>query len=89
MRDLLGSLLGSVSVQPPAGQEQLTILAQTHPLLVPLLPAALATLSLIRLATGQAMADTTTVEVSPPICPYLCHFFDGSRGKFGMHLPMR
>lgn len=70
VRDLLGSLLASVTVQPPAAQEQLTILSQTHPLLAPLLPAALATLRLISLAAGQATPDKDAIEVCPCLLPF-------------------
>lgn len=63
MRDLLGGLWGSVVVQPPPMQEQLTILSQMHPLLVPLLPSALATLTTIRQAAGQATMDMTSSGV--------------------------
>ncbi len=66
----MGSLLASVTIQTPTGQEQLAILSQTHPLLAPLLPPALATLSLIRLAAGQATADNSTEWSAAEVSPY-------------------
>jgi midasin len=52
-KELLGNLWAYVRVEPPAEHEQLAMLGGCYPLTAPLLPAAVATLSLIHLAGSQ------------------------------------
>jgi hypothetical protein len=45
--------VGHVIVQPPPAKEQLDILVGSYPGLAPVLPTALATLHIVRIAAGQ------------------------------------
>ncbi|GFR41369.1 hypothetical protein Agub_g2052, partial [Astrephomene gubernaculifera] len=53
VKELLGGLWRTVRVDAPTDSEQMTMLATAYPSLLPLLPAAVATLCLIQAAGGH------------------------------------
>lgn len=55
-----------MAVSPPPPPEQLAILSHRFPALRPLLPAALATLRLARLASGQGSAEPDAASTAQP-----------------------
>ena len=57
VQDLLGGLWATVRVNSPPPQQQLQILRGLFPQLEGLLPTALATLDLVRQASGQSLEE--------------------------------